>query len=344
MRHQATHEKIPTLPYLRQCRTLALDWLYSNYWSIQMTALEDMTASVQDLMDSLRRIPEESLKQRDYKAKQEMQKILKKIIDELSMDTFSEVLLPILGKELTRNNRVVLEDEGSPDLLRWDPLFTSCEAAWPGFSLALWEYLWDISQVKSVAKTWCLFIINRYCSTFPESDCESMVKILFERQSQDSLDLIKALEKKTGFPYPEHRYYTLTKYLQDNLAFTTLSSGSISNNVITVDNMHKDREIWKERIAKALKKEVFEINLKETESRNDGSWTAIDDWTACPIGSLPGSTDVPDLNVEGEFDNWEWLDKSKILQIPSRINIDSDDVDISSQHDPVIDTSKIILF
>jgi len=32
LRHQATHEELPSLPILRQGASQALDWLYTNYW------------------------------------------------------------------------------------------------------------------------------------------------------------------------------------------------------------------------------------------------------------------------------------------------------------------------
>ncbi|KAJ3334555.1 Ribosomal biogenesis protein las1l, partial [Kappamyces sp. JEL0680] len=127
----ATHEKVPPLPYLQKCQTQALEWLDSNYWKIQIHALDDIAKQLE-------------LHLAEYSQRQPDHRLISAIVDELSLDTFC-LLIPNLIRELVPRGR---KHKKSPtkaalegDVRKWEPLLTGCEQSCSGFARALWEAL-----------------------------------------------------------------------------------------------------------------------------------------------------------------------------------------------------------
>jgi hypothetical protein len=69
LRHQGTHDQLPSLPLLRVGAKQALDWLYTNYWLVPKQETETL-ALILVRLDSYKNDMKAELKQQEQDSHQ----------------------------------------------------------------------------------------------------------------------------------------------------------------------------------------------------------------------------------------------------------------------------------
>ena len=219
LRHQATHEKIPPLGYLRKAHAESIQWLHDNYWVVQANALQDMKDLIAGHLQDYRT---EFLKEKS--SPHYLQKHLQSIIDSLSGDTFVEVLFPVLlhrgfmipdKKPKKIPSRL---DEKDSNVQVWIGILEECHAKWSDFIFSLIEKLFELgteSNADPYFYLWIHFLLDRFGSGMEEREIISFLKLCFAKWEGNStvLNLIKIVKTFPNMPSPSHRYHTAIDYL-----------------------------------------------------------------------------------------------------------------------------------
>jgi hypothetical protein len=78
------------------------------------------------------------------------------------------------------------------------------------------------------------------------------------------------------------------------------------------DELHAREVVFKSKFIKASA-DACNDNEKNLEVLG---WTLVPQWNQCPIGTLPSSDEVPNLDLAPQFDNLGWLEEQNWLKIP----------------------------
>ena len=57
LRHDCTHERLPSFSVLRETSEIAFEWIWNNYWRPQYAYLESIPIKMQSKLDSNRKYP-----------------------------------------------------------------------------------------------------------------------------------------------------------------------------------------------------------------------------------------------------------------------------------------------
>lgn len=165
LRHQATHDKLPSLVLLESARVHALDWLHQNYWQVQENAEQTLKQSLNELL----------LQYNDARAHAAFSDkpdvntndVLDRLKMAVTLDT-CHLLVKILVDELDTQCGSEL---GTANLSTWEPLLTCCECTWPEFSVMLTNKLIEKLQNNAAdtvgaesAAAWVRHISVKYLS------------------------------------------------------------------------------------------------------------------------------------------------------------------------------------
>ncbi|KAI8897571.1 Las1-like-domain-containing protein [Globomyces pollinis-pini] len=358
LRHDVTHGKFPSLPYLMKGRNEALEWLRYNYWIIQATAAKELDVKIYSLLETYQIIMKQLMDSGESPVEShDLQETLTNITVSLTMSDYPDVLIPklLLDGNLvssTKKNRVAfgkLLDDYNLNL--WEPLITCCESTWPGFGKVLFESIIEYNHrcdagksgqsFQSTLNAWAKYLLSRFLIKATDFEVDETVLLCLEVQNKYTLDLALHIKSQA----------TLSKSVQALLLFAAKSI-SISNRKLDHTIESSDIEITVEELQDELSKlrdRISIIHPKHTEPIDDDmdidvnkstGWARVTDWVSCPIGSLPGSFTVQDLTLDPSFDNLDWLHEQGWLYVPiiglntSQKSQDTNEMEIHTIQEP----------
>jgi hypothetical protein len=129
LRHQATHDNLPSLVLLLSALRQALDWLEINYWQVQETCEVDLSNLVLNCVNSYKQVKASS------QNNNELLKNLDELKSLLSANELPDFLVPVLlaKNNLLRDNDAEGKKVSDKSIILWEPLIICCECEWDLF-------------------------------------------------------------------------------------------------------------------------------------------------------------------------------------------------------------------
>lgn len=294
IRHQCTHDKVPGLYYLRQCKDQALDWLYHSYWIIQANAFELSSKRALEWTSDYFSISDSLVLNHATDPNQVVQNALATLSTSFNNDTWPAIIPQLASRISSFNCSKKVEKK------KWSLLLTSCQLNWPEFcKLFLESMIESLFKKEKTRENDCKvieFVKEKYSSFLyiQVELIEDVIKYCLAEPTHFSVFV--AQEMAVFLDNPSHRYHLLIKHASLSLS------------------CHQDEATYV-----LESKKVMDNDSKDVEQKSSDSsclWTLDNEWSACPIGCLSGSLTVPDLSLDACFDNMGWLNENGLLFIP----------------------------
>ncbi|KAI9596500.1 Las1-like-domain-containing protein [Syncephalis fuscata] len=140
LRHAGTHEQLPSLSVLRSTCAQALHWLYTNYWSLQRSYLQETVGEIRPLLLEYKDLRKKSVKANKAtlnKLAGEETRLLRSMASLVDADTFEDTLVPILLEvgilvPMGKKKRAALPDiQIAKDIYElWSPALAHFSRTW----------------------------------------------------------------------------------------------------------------------------------------------------------------------------------------------------------------------
>ena len=333
-RHQATHDRIPSLPYLSKSRLAALEWLRTNYWHVQDTAHDDLKAVIVTKIKEYKALSLE----KNYK---QQRKLVEDITSLLSQDDFQELLVPVFIDEvltvvqtLTTPEMISLHESSiSNEIKSWKVFIDTCILDFPQFMVILFERLLTLKPSPTITE-WIRYILTN--TIFSKDDTLVLLKLCFENEKCNNVkDFLKIIMTFKSMPEEGHRYYILLDYLLG-------STNSIKRSGDGVNKLDIDDEMLLDKVNKQIeivkgKLESLDTPLPESNSK----WVLVEGIN-CQVGEIE---EDGDLDLDPSYDDLTWLNSNNMLFIPVLEKLEEARESSALGDDDVeIDQSKLIIY
>ncbi|KAI8144050.1 Las1-like-domain-containing protein [Fennellomyces sp. T-0311] len=190
IRHAATHEYLPTLPFLRDAANQALAWLDETYWAAALQTNRILVTDgrklqeIQQALEAYRKQCTSVSLKNPKKKKEVMPKVresaIKKMVQVLSPLDIREGLIPALLDNgilipLEKSRQLAFDDTAiAKELVElWVPLLEALNAKYTDFGTGLFEAMikrMDASEEYTLTDKFAYLMSAEANSTTPESD------------------------------------------------------------------------------------------------------------------------------------------------------------------------------
>lgn len=297
LRHQATHDKLPSLVLLHSARAQGLDWLRQNYWEIQAHSTTLLQTSLQECISSY------ISAQIDGNPDNIVLEYLSTLKSALNVDMV-HFLIPILLRTGFFNFDLVEECLTLPQETKsyWEPLLTCCICTYPTFTSLLLESLIEMlgQSTCTLEKTkkieiWIMFLIERYLDPWKNYSVSRAIYQLLQVRCKTTLRISKWIAGKYDVP-------EITKSI-----FLYLEDKPYTNPVIDFDLDERYQHVSKRA----------KCNYDNENVSDAGIWKRAVGWYPSHLGTLNGS--VADLKLDDEYDNHELMSSAGRIWNASKV-------------------------
>ncbi|ORX81326.1 Las1-domain-containing protein, partial [Anaeromyces robustus] len=356
LRHEGTHDQLPSLKVLRNGCKQALDWLNNFYWMKQKNFVNDTTLYIRDKLNKYITKKKQCLKENKDKNNNEYMKLIYDVIDGVG-ESFRTILIPILLEEgmlipIKKRHRptypqLVLEQK---QLDLWIPCLDTFSEAWNDFDIELIftllgrldveedsetneeeskdEHFGNDEKIvytpsyKATAVSWAKYILNK-ANQDEEFSINDILKICLNKPNKYSRMLLQDIIQNDS---------EMKKSLAPILQYIDFTILGIDRSIKLDKIQSLNNEEMKEEIQILQKKssnvkKYNEINNKNTikndeeedvngYDESETSWIKCNTWSKCPIGSFMGNDTNINLELPMELDDPVFLKKHGIYQIP----------------------------
>eukprot|EP00743_Colponemidia_sp_Colp-15_P005652 GILK01006077.1.p1 GENE.GILK01006077.1~~GILK01006077.1.p1 ORF type:complete len:572 (-),score=80.46 GILK01006077.1:205-1878(-) len=324
LRHEATHNQLPALPMLQFGAQQALQWLSINYWDKQWTHLSSTGARIKECIHGYReaqtlwvKLDKEKLAVDQASGlttkvlRKRTKKALLQLVATTSPDALKSMLIPLLlepGYMLpptvskAKSNTASVKAKFNRVVTIWGPAIDKLRSSWPEIGAILLQHIVSLlfsdstseSALSSVSTEvllkWIAWIvaperINSLKST--QHTLFPLLKQCIEEPQPIGIQLLPLLT-----PIFDSEYQTR---IDQAITLMRLHSNFPTNKPRVTDSVTVTAEPvptldFFQTFSQRLTEQRDSIDQKENKPQCQllpSTWTLVDNWKACPIGSLP---------------------------------------------------------
>eukprot|EP01118_Nematostelium_gracile_P002813 TRINITY_DN1314_c0_g1_i1.p1 TRINITY_DN1314_c0_g1~~TRINITY_DN1314_c0_g1_i1.p1 ORF type:complete len:521 (+),score=84.12 TRINITY_DN1314_c0_g1_i1:40-1563(+) len=327
LRHEATHNQLPSMVVLRAARNQALEWLNSNYWQKQYQSSFENKNNIVQLLKKFRKLQKGGVNDESKLDTEEAIECLWCIGDYISPNSVRETLIPLLlnSNFLVPRSKKQKEYTTLPArfIKVWRIAFEKFSSFWPHFiPILVLRMIQEVSGTNSklgeddednieirhrnsILTNWVMYLLRSFGSTDEGvlSISQTTVRAIIEScvSSYHSKGSRRILDKIFDL-FPQSTDFA--KKMRKIGSFAQ-SASNISNKKMKLKPLESDLslEALQNRMQKQLESEESLQSSPVIEKTNN-EWSASDkQWNDVPIGLLPDGT-FPNLDLSVLLDNF----------------------------------------
>ncbi|TPX66075.1 hypothetical protein SpCBS45565_g04717 [Spizellomyces sp. 'palustris'] len=329
LRHAGTHDQLPSLALLRSGCEQALQWLHTNYWSLQKAYLADTLSEVRNLLTTYK-------KKKRALLEKETEHILNEIVALTTTDNYADVLIPTLLEEgllvpKSQKKRATFNEMKVPDgiLELWKGPLIRFEKAWPGFAEELFLHIVDIltgsdtvepssKSTHKVLAAWAHYVLRQFLLV-QASGWDNALEACLKRHHTYTRALVGCFAE--AVPTLREKLSPFITYLDARSAEPKRQDAHATTEATLMDQL----KVLRGRVEKFKNTADDYVTSKGTylpqcdaETNHERGWVLYPskEWRPCPIGCLPGGA-LPSLELPDWFDDEAELVNAGIVQFPA---------------------------
>ncbi|KNC97331.1 rRNA-processing protein LAS1 [Spizellomyces punctatus DAOM BR117] len=329
LRHAGTHDQLPSLALLRSGCEQALQWLHTNYWSLQKAYLADTLSEVRTLLTTYK-------KKKRALLDKETEPILNEIVALTTTDNYADVLIPTLLEEgllvpKSQKKRATFNEMKVPDgfLELWKGPLIRFENAWPGFAEELFLHIVDIltgsdtvqpstKSTHQVLAAWAHYVLRHFLLV-QASGWDNALEACLKRHHIYTRAMVGCFAE--AVPSLREKLSPFITYMDATAAEPKRRDAQATMDSSLVEQLEVLRgrvEAFKNAADLHVTSKGTSLPGSDAEINDERGWVLYPskEWRPCPIGCLPGGV-LPSLELPDWFDDEEYVVNAGIVQIPA---------------------------
>ena len=166
---------------------------------------------------------------------------------------------------------------------------------------------------------WLTFFITEFVSKLKKEKVMELIVKCLQQENQTGYNTALSMRKVVEFSDQECATLSyLFDCLEKKISASLVVGGPLAKSVLfESDQIDQHIQEYQEKIKKVNQQSIGAIQKHDSFANTKSSgWALETDWQPCPIGCLPGSSLIPNLDLNPSFDDIGWLNTQGFLQIP----------------------------